>query len=75
MRLYLLEVTVLEGPQIESGEESDHNEHRESEFDLCQQSLPEYACITEVLEPHPVGNETDGHDQERQYQRNDHNGQ
>ena len=72
MRFDLLEVPVLESPQIESGEECDHDEHRNTELELCQQPLPEYACISEVLEPHPVSNESDSHDEERQYKRNDH---
>ena len=75
MRFNLLEIPVFQGPQVESRQECDYNENRDTEFELCQQSLPEYTRVSEILEPHPVSNESDGHDKKCQHKRYDHNGQ
>ena len=72
MRFDFLEITIFERPQIETRKERDHYEYRHSEFELREQSLPEYARVSEVSEPHPVGDESDAHGQERQRERYDH---
>lgn len=72
MRFYLLEVPVFESPEIEPREKCDNNKYRNSKFELRKQSLPEYACVSQILEPHPVGDESDAHDQERQHKSYDH---
>ena len=74
MRFDFLEVPGLQGPQVESREERDYNEYRDSEFELCQQSLPEYACVSQILEPHPVGDESDEHDKNCQHKSYKHDG-
>ena len=74
MRLDLLEIAALEGAQIEPGEQRHDDEYRHSEFELREQSLPEYTCVAEVLEPHPVGYESDQSNERGQYDGNEHDG-
>ena len=72
MRFDLLEIPVFKSSKIESREKGDYNKYRHSELKLCKQSLPEHACISQVLEPHPVGNESDEHDKKCQNKSYDH---
>ena len=72
MRLDLFEISVLESPQIESGQQRNDKEYRNADLELCDQSLPEYTRVSEVSEPHPVGNESDHHCKKRKDDGNDH---
>ena len=64
MRFDLLEVAVSECPEIEPRKQGHYNEYREEYFQLSQELLPEYTCISEIAEPHPVSDEAYHHEQE-----------
>ena len=61
VRLYLPEISVPQCSQIESGKQSHDNKGRDKDLDFCDKLFPEYACVSQIFEPHPVGYVIDQH--------------
>ena len=72
VRLYPFEVAFLERTKIKPRQQCDYQERRYPDLYLCDEFLPEHACVTEIFEPHPVSDETDQHHEQADSHSDDH---